>query len=275
MAEQIIPFKNQIALITGGSSGIGLALAKQLAADGAQTWLIARRRETLEAAQAEVESVAPGRSRIIAADVADYAQASSAVEQVERESGVPDLIINSAGVTQPGYVQDLDLDIFHRMMDINYFGTVNTVKAALPGLLKRGSGHIVNLSSAAGFLGVFGYSAYGASKYAVRGFSDVLRAELKPRGIRVSVVFPPDTDTPQLAYEAPFKPAETKALSGNAAVMSAEAVARAILKGVRRGQYTILPGDTGVLYRLGNLLGNGVYPIMDMMIASAQRGKNL
>jgi len=118
---------------------------------------------------------------------------------------------------------------------------------------------------------VFGYSAYGASKYAVRGFSDVLRAELKPRGIHVSVIFPPDTDTPQLAYETPFKPPETRALSSTGGVLTADQVAQAILKGIIRRQYIILPGtETKLLYHLNNLLGNAIYPLMDWMIRKAR-----
>jgi 3-dehydrosphinganine reductase len=181
-------------------------------------------------------------------------------------------VFNSAGVTRPGYVEELDYKVFRTMMDINYFGTVYVVKALLPGMIARGSGHIVNISSGAGFIGLFGYSAYGASKYAVRGFSDVLRVELKPCGIRLSVVFPPDTDTPQLAYEQQYKPHETQALTGNAKVMSADKVAQVILRGVQRGKYVIVPGgDTLLFYHATNLLGNGIYPIMDMLVKSARR----
>jgi 3-dehydrosphinganine reductase len=260
-------FRNKIALITGGSSGIGLALARQLAARGSQVWLVARRTEALESARAEIQSVNGGRCGIIPADVADAEQANAAIQQVTGEAGLPDLVINSAGITHPGYIQEVSLEIFRELMDVNSFGTVHITKAVLPGMLERGSGHIVNISSAAGFLGVFGYSAYGATKFAIRGFSDVLRAEMQPHGIRVSVVFPPDTDTPQLAYEAPLKPPETKALSGNAGLMSADAVAREILRGIQREKYIILPGaETKLLYHLGGLLGNAVYPLMDMMI---------
>ena len=94
----------------------------------------------------------------------------------------------------------------------------------------------------AGFIGTYGYSGYGASKYAVRGFSDVLRAELKPRGVRVSVVYPPDTLTPQLEFEKDLKPAITKELADTAGVMTAEKVASIILRDMQRGRYTILPG---------------------------------
>lgn len=264
----------RLALITGGSSGIGLALARLLAQEGVNVWLVARRKDMLEAAYQALPASSGQKHGMLAADVSDWNQARTAVEEMIREAGVPDLLINSAGVTHPGYVQEIPIEIFREMMDINYFGTVHMVKALLPHLLERGSGYIVNISSAAGFLGVFGYSAYGPSKYAIRGFSDVLRAELKPLGLHVSVVFPPDTDTPQLAYENQFKPFETRELSGSAGVLSAEEVAKAIWSGVKRGRYIITPGlETKVLYRLSGLLGNAVYPIMDSMIAQARRKK--
>lgn len=264
-------YAGKLALVTGGSSGIGLALARQLAGHGARVWILGRRPEALAAAQRQIGDAC----RTLVADVADWAQVRQAVAEIEDAAGTPDLVINSAGVTRPGYVQDLEIQVFYEMVAINYLGTVHVVKAVLPGMLARGSGQIVNISSMAGFLGVFGYSAYGASKYAVRGFSDVLRAELKPHGIRVSVVFPPDTDTPQLAYEEPFKPAETRALSGTAKVLSAEAVAGEVLRAMERGRYIILPGfDARLMYHLNNLLGNGVYPIMDWLIARARRVNN-
>ncbi len=261
-------YQGKVVLITGGSSGIGQALARLLDSVGARLWLLARRTEALLETQAQM----CGECHVRSTDVSDWGQVQAALEEIQSVSGVPDVIINSAGITHPGYVQDLPVEVFRRMMEVNYLGTVHVVKAALPGMIARGSGHIINISSVAGFLGVFGYTAYGASKYAVRGFSDTLRAELKPLGIRVSVVFPPDTDTPQLAYETPFKPPETKALAGNAGLLSAEAVARTILRAAARGRYIILPGlETKLLYHLNNLLGNAVYPLMDVLIAQARR----
>jgi 3-dehydrosphinganine reductase len=268
MAVQEFEYEGKTALVTGGSSGIGLALAKLLAARGAQVWLLARRGDLLETARGEVGH----GCRSLAADVSDWNAVRKAAEQIARETGTPDLVFNSAGVTHPGYVEELDVDIFRQMIEINYLGTVHVVKAVLPGMLERGSGWIVNICSAAGFLGVFGYTAYGASKYALRGFSDALRAEMKPRGIRVTIAFPPDTDTPQLAYEEPLKPAETRALSSSAGRLSAETVAEAILRGMRRGRYAIVPGsENQFLYRLSGLLGDGVYPVMDWMVADARR----
>ena len=270
-------FHNQVVLVTGGSSGIGLAVARLLATRGAHVWLIARDTARLQTALDQVQAACPGSGQIcgvVSADVSDATQASSAISEVLDRAGPPDLVVNSAGVAHPGYFQDLDVEIFRWMMEVNYFGTINVTKAAVPCMIARGSGHIVNVSSIAGFIGVYGYTAYGASKYAVRGFSDALRAELKPLGIRVSVVFPPDTDTPQLAYENQFKPFETKELAGSAHAMAPEAVALAILNGVARHRYIIIPGLEGKLfYWLSGIVGTGLYPVMDLMVAQARRRK--
>ncbi len=268
-------FTQKLAFVTGGSSGIGLETAKLLADQGAHVWLMARHVDELEKALEELESKRrepEQRFEYISGDVSDPAQANHAIEQVAEAIGTPDLVINSAGIARPGYFQELDLEIFHQMMDVNYFGTVHISKAVVPKMIERGSGHIVNISSIAGFLGVFGYTAYGASKYAVRGFTDALRAEMKPLGIAVSIVFPPDTNTPQLAYENQFKPAETKALGDNGNTLPAGQVARAIIQGILRKRYIILPGLEGsLLYWLSGLFGSAVYPIMDWMIERSRK----
>lgn len=269
----------KVVLITGGSSGMGLAAAKQLASAGAQVWLAARRRELLEAALKEVMAARRDPSRlcgIIPADVSDPEQAARVVETVTKSAGAPEVLINSAGISQPGYVHELSLEIFERLMQVNYFGTVYMTAAALPAMMERSSGHIINISSMAGYLGVFGYSAYGATKFAVAGYSEVLRAEMKPHGLRVSVAFPPDTDTPQLAYEEPFKPAETKAISGNAKALSAEKVARSILQQAEKGYFMIFPGmDSRLFYLVTSKLPKSlVFSILDQMAASGKKSKD-
>lgn len=278
--KNVVIGHDRIALVTGGSSGIGLAVARLLAQEGSHVWLVARQAERLSAALSEVKAARQSDEQLcgaVSADVSDPAQVFAVVDQITREVGIPHLVVNSAGVARPGYIHELDLEAFRWMMDINYFGMVYMVKAVLPGMMARGSGHIINISSVAGFLGVFGYSAYGASKFAVTGFSDVLRAELKPHGIRVSIVFPPDVETPQLAYESQFRPAETRALVDGGPVLSPESVAATILRGISRRQYVIIPGAMGkALYGLTRILGSAAYPVMDRMVTRAQRqaGKN-
>ncbi len=265
---------NQLSLITGGSSGIGLALAKKLAARGAHVWILARDQAKLDSACAEISASRQDSGQqvgSIAADVANLEQVRAALERFTSTTGVPDLLVNCAGFAQPGYFAEMGLEIFRVNMEVNYFGTLYVTKMLLPGMVKRGSGHIVNVSSLAGLLGVYGYSAYGPSKIAIRGLSDVMRYELKEHGIRVSVVFPPDTRTPQLEYEQPYKPPITVELDKSNKVLSADTVASAILEGITRERYIITPGfDSTLFYHLTNFFGL-VYPAMDFMIALGRR----
>ncbi len=269
-------FTDKIALITGGSSGIGLALARQLAARRARVWILARNKDKLAQAIQTIEAARSGSQPCgwISADVTDWETVKTAVAEIIQKAGLPDLVINSAGGAHPGYFQDLDLSIFRETMDTNYFGALYVTKAVVPGMIQRRSGHIVNICSLAGLIGVFGYTAYGASKFALRGFSDTLRAEMKTYGINVSIAYPPDTDTPQLAYENQFKPFETRAISGSANVMSPDAVAKDILRGIEKGRYMIIPGFEGkMIYHLSRLAGGWTYTILDSIVADARKKK--
>jgi len=205
-----VDYKDKIVLITGGTSGIGLELARLLAARGARLFLFSRSQDNLLKTINDLQTIQAGEYHGIPTDVSDANQVVQSVEQVIALAGVPDLLVNCAGVAHPGYVQDLDLEIFRWMMDVNYFGTVFVIKAILPGMIERKSGYIVNIASLVAVVGMYGYTAYGASKFALRGFSDTLRMEMKPHGIQVSIVYPADTDTPQLTYENQYKPAELK-----------------------------------------------------------------
>ena len=267
-------FRNVRALVTGGSSGIGLAIANRLAAGGAHVTILARDKGRLaDAVQAIRQSSASDAQSVesLSADVADFGSVQQALDPLLEQGHLPDLLVNSAGVAHPGYAEALSMDIFHWMMDVNYYGTIHVTQTLLPAMVERGSGHIVNISSIAGFMAVYGYTAYGASKFAVRGYSDALRAEMKPKGIHVSIVYPPDTQTPQLDYENQFKPPETRALAGNVHAVDPDEVATAVLKGVQRGRYVIIPGMEGkLLYWLSGVLGTGLYPLMDWMVSRAR-----
>jgi 3-dehydrosphinganine reductase len=276
--DRISYYNNKLALVTGGSSGIGLALAEGLAENGANIVIMARREQQLYEAVHKIQKKRKNGDQffdVMQVDVANREAVSQAASELISKHGVPDFIFNSAGVCRPGTVQDLDLDLYHWMMDINFFGTLNIIKYFVPGMIKRRSGHIINLSSMAGFLGGYGYSAYGPSKFAVRGFSDVLRAEMKLYGVRVSVVFPPDVDTPSLANEKPYQPAILTELSKTTGMISAKKAADEILVKAAKGRYVILPGFESKLYFwLSNFMGRLVYPVMDMMIADANKKVN-
>lgn len=266
-------FEGKNAIITGGSSGIGKATACLLARYGANVFIIARRQQVLNAALDEImaeKKRADQVCRAFAADVSQYEQVKTAISALIEGRYLPDILINSAGVASCNYFDELSLDDFHRTMSINFFGTVNTIKAVLPYMKEKRSGHIVNVSSVAGIIGVFGYTSYGATKFAVRGFSDALRMELKPYNIYVSVLCPPDTDTPQFHEENKTKPLETKRLAGTVKLNSPEQVARELLRGIEKKKRMIICGtDTKLLYPLYRLIPSVFDWYFDYVIARA------
>ena len=267
----------KLALITGGSSGIGLALASKLFASGMSVAILARGQQRLDEALAIIEKsrLNPAQKlTAISANVADAAGIAQVLREFVAGYGLPDLVINCAGVAKSGYAEATPLEDFRWMMDIDFHGTVNVVQTLLPEFIARGSGHIVTISSLAGVVGVFGYTAYGGAKFAVRGYTDALRAEMKSRGIQVSCVFPPDTDTPQLSYENQFKPYETHVIAGSDKPLSAEKVADSIVRGIQKDKYAIVPGlEAKVLFFLVTHLGGLVYPVLDLLVKSASKKK--
>lgn len=246
------------AIITGGSSGIGAAVAAGLAKRGHAVTLLARGREQLEAtAQMLVSDIGAQADNVQTqvADVCDVAALDNAIAQCQSALGPCTHLVCCAGIVRPGRFENLTTDDFRKTMEVNYLGTVNAVRAVYPAMVTRRNGHISLVSSGAGLIGIFGYSAYAPSKFAVKGFAEVLRAEAKSAGIGVSVCFPPDTDTPQLAEELRSRPPETQAIAGNAKVWRADDIAEAMIKGMQRGRFAIYPGwEMAGLGWLGSLL---------------------
>ncbi len=236
--------RDQHVVITGGSTGIGLALARQAAAAGARVSLIARDERKLAAARSTLQAAVPGSApaATASADVASEVAVLAALRAVEAVHGPTDVLITSAGVARPGYFEEVPVAVYERTMAVNYFGTLYPVKAVVPAMRARGRGAVILISSGAGLYGFFGYTPYAPSKFALRGFAEALRAELHGTGVHLSIVYPPDTDTPQLAEENLTKPAETKALTAGGGLWTADAVARVTLRGLARRRFAIAPG---------------------------------
>jgi 3-dehydrosphinganine reductase len=269
-------YLNKLVLITGGSSGIGLNLAFQLAEKGASVFILARRQDLLDSAVLEIRKHANNNQQKFGAILADVSEPKQLAEKINgfiSEFGVPDILINSAGVTRPGEFVEQDIEYFRWMIDINYLGTVYVTKLIVPGMIKRSSGHIINISSIAGFIGGYGYSAYCGSKFALSGFSEALRSELSGHNIRISVVYPSDVKTPQLEEENKYKPALTKALvEGNTELMEPDKVASIILSGAAKGHYTITPGLSVTLWYIAkHIFVDLSLGIMDIAVAQAKK----
>ncbi|MEO0925855.1 MAG: SDR family oxidoreductase [Cyanobacteria bacterium J06643_13] len=268
-------YSHQHAIITGGSSGIGKAVAKLLAQQGANLTLIARDRTKLEHAKQEIEAVKVNSSQIVnfvTADVANRESVTWAIKQAIADLGTPRILITSAGMVHPGYFSEIPLDIFEKTMAVNYFGSLYSVKAVLPSMVEQGQGQIVLVSSGAGLIGIYGYTSYCPSKFALRGLAESLRGELKPQGISVAVVYPPDTDTPQLAAENKIKPAETQQITATAKTWSATAVAQEIMRGMEKKQLAIAPGlELKILNRWHSLLSPLLNWYFDRIVSQTKR----
>ena len=264
-------------VVTGGSSGIGLATARAFAAKGAHVAVMARDQAKLERAKAEIEAVraAPGQRVVTAsADLSDWRACRAAAETLLAGGFSPDVLVNSAGVIVPGEFLTMSPEDFDRNLVHGFDSVVNPCRAFAPTMAKRRSGHIVNVSSVAGFLGIYGYTSYAAAKYAVMGFTEALRFELRPEGVRVSVVCPPDTDTPALDYEKMLRPAETQRIAGSIAAIPPDRVAEAIVRGVARGRYYIIPGASSRLYfRLKGLAPEIFFAVVDRHVTKTREDR--
>ena len=263
-------------IVTGGSSGIGLATATLYAARGCDVAVIGRTAEKLAAAEKALRAAATSHEQRIetrVADLADFDAARKAIDSLVADGFGPDILINSAGVIVPGEFATMPLSNFESNIDNGYWSVVYPCRAAVPHMLKRGSGHIVNVSSVAGYLGIYGYTGYSSAKFAIMGFTEALRFEMKPAGITVHVVCPPDTDTPALAFEHTLRPKETDVIAGNIKPISAEKVATAIVNAVDRGKYLVIPDALSAFYfRLKGLWPEVFFAIVDGDIKKARKG---
>lgn len=245
-------YRDKRVFITGGSSGIGKATARLVADAGAHVSIAARGQERLDETAADLRERGEGTVHAISVDVADREAVQAAAAEVIETLGGIDVVINNAGFAIPGYIHELTPEQFQAMMDVNFFGMVNVTQAFLPTLREQKSGRICNVSSTLGFLGCFGYTAYAASKHAITGFTESLRQELVTDGIGVSLVFPPDTDTPQFHRENEIKPPETAMLSEGAGLLQPEDVAREMAIGIMRNRPQITPGFNNKFIHFAN-----------------------
>lgn len=233
-------FEGAVAVITGGASGIGLATAQALHDRGAHVALADINRQGLQAAERQMRQSgeATGDVRAIYTDVTDEASVQALMQQVVETHGRIDLVVTSAGIGRGGSIDTFTAQEMQTMMNINFMGTFNCVRAALPAMREQHSGHFVFLSSVAGKLGAPLLSGYCASKWAVRGFSIALRIEFSGSGIGITTVYPAWVDTPMIHQEAdPIAHLNIQAL------LTPEQVAQEILQAVQedRRDLTLAP----------------------------------
>ena len=246
------PFKGKNIVITGGSKGIGLEMAKEFARLKANVAIIARDKKVLADAQREIEASGEGvRCLAYACDVTDAATLGDYINMVRYELGSIDGIIANSGYCHPGYFHQFALKDLERQFDVNVKGVLYTLRLGIPHLLENENGFIAITSSPAGNAGIFGFGAYGPTKAALNNLSYVLRQEYAERNIRVHLLLPPDTDTPGYKLEVPMYPRETKAILDGGQLLEPEKVAKIFVKGIANNRKVIPAGSsTKLLLRL-------------------------
>jgi short-subunit dehydrogenase len=196
---------NKVVLITGASSGIGRGLALELAKRGARLGLVARRNDLLDEIVSEIEKQ-QGKAMALAADVQDSTAMRAAADTLRAEFGPIDMLIANAGIGTTTDAAELDATEVARIFGVNVVGAASSVTAVVPEMVKRGSGHLVAISSLAAYRGIPKSASYGASKAALSLFFESLRLDLKPKGIDVTIIHPGFIKTPLTAGREALMP---------------------------------------------------------------------
>jgi len=238
----------KVAVVTGASSGIGWALAKALAAEGCKVGLVARRADPLRTLAAEI-AAAGGTATVAVGDVGDSGSVAAAVAAVRAALGPIDLMVANAGVGRVTRLDPVNLADVENMIRVNLLGVVYAFAAVMPEMLARKAGHLVAVSSLAGYRGLPGESAYCASKAAVNVYLDGLRIHLRGTGVRATTVCPGFVKTPMTAMNTFHMPG----------LMDADAAARRIVRAVKAGRKVYnFPWRLHLMTKLSRWLPDGV-----------------
>ncbi len=228
------PWNDSSLMVTGGSRGIGLAIATEARKRGARVGLVARSASDLDRAMSRLGGPIKGMIAAAVADVSSRPDLEGALTELDSEIGPIDVLVNNAGTGAYGPFGESELDGLERALSINYLGTVYGTRAVLPGMVERHRGHIVNIASVAGRVATPGETAYSSSKFAVVGFTQCLAMELRGSGVGVSMILPGPVDLTGYfptdeTYERSFPPK-----------VPADRVARAVLRAVERRQLEVV-----------------------------------
>eukprot|EP01006_Ploeotia_vitrea_P050634 TRINITY_DN67478_c3_g9_i1.p1 TRINITY_DN67478_c3_g9~~TRINITY_DN67478_c3_g9_i1.p1 ORF type:complete len:411 (+),score=20.63 TRINITY_DN67478_c3_g9_i1:160-1233(+) len=270
--------KHSHVVITGGSSGIGLATAAQcLNAGASHVVVLGSTSEKLRNATNLLEKYKINGAQIITgmcADVADPTLVNALQDHVVQHGPV-DILICSAGISEPYLFHEMPLDKFDRVMRVNYLGCVYSIRGVLPGMQGRKHGRLILVSSMAGLAGVVGFGAYCPSKFALRGLAETLSMELCPYGIGVTLIHPPDVDTPLLASENKTKPDECKIISEGSGLWTPQAVAKKIVNSIENWTFFVNYGLDGcMLGALGTVMSpphSGFFTLFECLVMPIMR----
>ena len=266
------PFAHKVVMITGGSQGMGLAAAKDVVRLGGSVCVVAI--DALDQAQGELETLCVHDHQFVETllcDTTHQDKLEPLFESFIARRAVPDYLFNFVGYACAQYVENLTVADFRRNMEVNYFGQLVPTLICLPHFLTRKRGTIAFTSSVCGYLGIMGYATYAPTKHALAGLAEVLRNELKPRSIKIAILFPPDTRTPGFHQENETKPPECALLSEKAELLEPEAVAESFIQGILNHRFQILPGKAKLYWRVFRFVPGLLRRLMDSEYAKARK----
>ncbi|KAL3982518.1 short chain dehydrogenase family protein [Acanthocheilonema viteae] len=256
-----LSFEGKHAFITGGSKGIGKAIATALMRRGCSVSLAARNVEQLELVCKELNALAKSKkngavAKYYSVDVtSSYSVLKAVVEEAENELGDINILVNNAGYALQGAFDLVDISVYEEQMRLNFLSAVYMTKAVVSKMKKLRDGQIIFVNSAAGQCPIWGYTAYGATKFAMRGFAEALYMELLPYNVQVSVIYPPNTNTEGYQREILTMPEELKEISSTAGLFKPETVAECLIYNLSHGNYHTCIGLEG--WALGVLSAGG------------------
>ncbi|MBU2981413.1 SDR family NAD(P)-dependent oxidoreductase [Lentibacter algarum] len=246
------------ALITGAGGGVGLALAKALAAEGYSLILTDRDEAQLQATATEVV----GKPELITADLRSEVDLAALSQRIESTEQPVDLLVNNAGIIMPGSVGSISDDLTRAHVDINMTAPMILCAAAARAMKPRGAGNIVSIVSLAAMAPMKDSAAYAASKFGLRGFMSSLSLEMHPCGVKVSGIYPSAIDTPMLAAELANPAGSPLNFVGNATPMKPEQIAEHVVKALDSGKLeTWLPKSDGIMAGIMMLLPGLIAPV--------------
>ena len=236
-------FKGRVALVTGGGSGMGQRACERLAATGATVAAVDINEEGLEKTAASSDLIHP-----FTCDVTDVAQVNAVVRKVEGDLGPIDRAVTAAGIMPTGLALDMDIEVMHKVMDVNVKGVMNVVKATLPGQVERRFGDQIMFASLMGLMPAPHFSAYCASKFAVRAFAEIVYHEHRASGVRFACVCPPMVNTPLLDQMQSDPKSATQAKP-----MTPDQVLDAVETTLDKGRFWVVPGQAKIGAALARL----------------------
>lgn len=266
--------KGRHVVITGGSSGIGKAVAILAAQEGAHVSIIARNVDKLNAAQKEIEEVTKQEHLItkVSCDVSNKEAVENNLLELETTVGPIYMLVNCAGLAICGRLEDIsEADVKH-MVNVNLFGTIYSIQSILPKFKQRREGIIVMTASAVALMGMYGYSVYSSCKFALRGLAESLYMETKPYNISVTLALPPDTDTPGFENENKSKPKETKLMSESGGLYSPETVAKQLMHDALSSNFFSYVGSESFILTTLCVGMSPFHSVFDLLVQSVLLG---